>query len=203
MRQTAVIQTSNISLFPQRLFNQILRPTTQDISSSILYKCTQYIWGKKQSFHCEPTYNSSTSIGKLIMEGLIPFLIQAVRNQRVRQGYRSLSAGSSHRSYHLLLDGEYPSEGSSHRRTRSEFLLPASKRLPVYEFMSPRMSGSSTAAATASDISKITGRDAKGFNNLRHRRWRIPTPDASINSWFRLLRFHDLFVCSTSCIKRK
>ncbi|KAL8188928.1 hypothetical protein R6Q57_029449 [Mikania cordata] len=45
------------------------------------------------------------------MEGLIPFVMHVMKNHRLHNGYRSLSA-----SYHLL-DGS--SEGSSHHRTRS------------------------------------------------------------------------------------
>ncbi|KAK5774485.1 hypothetical protein PVK06_042340 [Gossypium arboreum] len=51
------------------------------------------------------------------MEGLIPYLIHAMKKQKPGHNYRSTSVGSS-RSYHLL-------EGSSHRRTRSEFQPPA------------------------------------------------------------------------------
>ncbi|KAL3538800.1 hypothetical protein ACH5RR_002166 [Cinchona calisaya] len=58
------------------------------------------------------------------MEGLIPFLIRAMKKQRPGHSYRCMSGGSSNRSYHLLL-GENSMEGSSsHRRTRSEFQPP-------------------------------------------------------------------------------
>ncbi|KAJ4716149.1 Beta-1,4-xylosidase [Melia azedarach] len=53
------------------------------------------------------------------MEGLIPYLIHAMKKQRPQQSYRSFSVGSS-RSYQLLNGGE-SFEGSSHRRTRSDF----------------------------------------------------------------------------------
>ncbi|KAL4320046.1 hypothetical protein GQ457_18G015950 [Hibiscus cannabinus] len=59
------------------------------------------------------------------MEGLIPYLIHAMRKQKPTHRYRSMSVGSS-RGYHLLL-GQSPAEsveGSSHRRTRSEFQPP-------------------------------------------------------------------------------
>lgn len=59
------------------------------------------------------------------MEGLIPFIIRAMRKQRPGNSYRSLS-DASNRSYHLLLGGEQSAEGSSHRRTRSEFQQPSS-----------------------------------------------------------------------------
>ncbi|KAL2513485.1 uncharacterized protein Fot_27456 [Forsythia ovata] len=57
------------------------------------------------------------------MEGLIPFLLHAMKKQRPQHSYRSLSENST-RSYHLLLSGESV-EGSSHRRTRSEFQPPS------------------------------------------------------------------------------
>ncbi|KAL4383188.1 hypothetical protein GQ457_15G013030 [Hibiscus cannabinus] len=56
------------------------------------------------------------------MEGLIPYLIHAMKKQKPRHHYRSASVGSS-RSYHLLMGQSQPDsvEGSSHRRTRSDF----------------------------------------------------------------------------------
>lgn len=57
------------------------------------------------------------------MEGLIPYLIHAMKKQKpdVKRRYRSFShSESSNRSYHLLL----ASDGSSHRRTRSDFQPP-------------------------------------------------------------------------------
>lgn len=58
------------------------------------------------------------------MEGLIPFLLHALKKQNGQKSYRGLrsrSEGSS-RSYHQLLqEPDYPTEGSSHRRTQSEF----------------------------------------------------------------------------------
>ncbi|KAL8540453.1 hypothetical protein ACS0TY_001888 [Phlomoides rotata] len=58
------------------------------------------------------------------MEGLIPFLIHAVKKQKPQNVQRSLSDNSTTgRSYHRLLGGDSV-EGSSHRRTRSDFQLP-------------------------------------------------------------------------------
>ncbi|KAK7343526.1 hypothetical protein VNO77_12322 [Canavalia gladiata] len=56
------------------------------------------------------------------MEGLIPYLIHAIKKQKPHQrSYRSFShSESSNRSYHLLL-GSDSFTGSSHRRTRSDF----------------------------------------------------------------------------------
>ncbi|KAH0727355.1 hypothetical protein KY284_003220 [Solanum tuberosum] len=58
------------------------------------------------------------------MEGLIPFLLHAMKKQRPHHNstFRSLS-DTSNRSYHLLV-GADSIEGSSHRRTRSEFQPP-------------------------------------------------------------------------------
>ncbi|KAF3435553.1 hypothetical protein FNV43_RR22642 [Rhamnella rubrinervis] len=56
------------------------------------------------------------------MEGLIPYLLHAMKKQSPRHSYRSFSENSN-RSYHLLNSKEPSSHGSSHRRTRSEFQL--------------------------------------------------------------------------------
>ncbi|GJR97111.1 hypothetical protein Tco_0269285 [Tanacetum coccineum] len=56
------------------------------------------------------------------MEGLIPLLMHAMKKHRLQSSYRSLST-----SYHLL-DGSV-TEGSSHRRTRSEFQPPMAENL--------------------------------------------------------------------------
>lgn len=77
------------------------------------------------------------------MEGLIPFLIHALKKQNGRPPHhssfgRSLSTGSS-RSYHLLLGADKSGEleGSSHRRTRSEF------QPPTLDFLEQRPASSS------------------------------------------------------------
>ncbi|KAJ9175160.1 hypothetical protein P3X46_013739 [Hevea brasiliensis] len=65
------------------------------------------------------------------MEGLIPYLLHAMKKQRPHNSHRSFSAGSS-RSYHLFVGGGDSFNGSSHRRTRSEF------RPPNMEFLEQR-----------------------------------------------------------------
>ncbi|XVE49325.1 hypothetical protein DITRI_Ditri01bG0073700 [Diplodiscus trichospermus] len=77
------------------------------------------------------------------MEGLIPYLIHAVKKQKPSHRYRSMSVSSS-RSYHLLM-GQTPQdqsvEGSSHRRTRSEFQPPTVEFLEQrsgLDFLSPK-----------------------------------------------------------------
>lgn len=62
------------------------------------------------------------------MEGLIPYLIHAIKKHHKSQHmrYRSMSEGSSH-SYRPLMMGQEGSssyQGSSHRRTRSEYAAP-------------------------------------------------------------------------------
>ncbi|XP_059644266.1 uncharacterized protein LOC132286025 [Cornus florida] len=54
------------------------------------------------------------------MEGLIPFLLHTLKKQKPHNSYRCLS-DSSNRSYHMLI-GLDSLDGSSHRRTRSEFV---------------------------------------------------------------------------------
>ncbi|KAM3291430.1 hypothetical protein P3S67_019719 [Capsicum chacoense] len=57
------------------------------------------------------------------MEGLIPFLLHAMKKQKPHpNSFRCLS-DTSNRSYHMLVGGDSV-EGSSHRRTRSEFQPP-------------------------------------------------------------------------------
>lgn len=68
------------------------------------------------------------------MEGLIPYLVHALKKEKPKHSYRSFSDNSSvGRSYHRLLSESSSShqrnfaaaaEGSSHRRTRSEFQQP-------------------------------------------------------------------------------
>ncbi|KAL8188925.1 hypothetical protein R6Q57_029445 [Mikania cordata] len=49
------------------------------------------------------------------MEGLIPLLMHVMKKHRLQNSFRSLSAGS----YHLLEASA--ADGSSHRRSRSDF----------------------------------------------------------------------------------
>ncbi|KAJ0522296.1 hypothetical protein HanIR_Chr10g0481071 [Helianthus annuus] len=57
------------------------------------------------------------------MEGLIPFVMHAMKKHKPHNSYRSLSA-----RYHLL-EGSVAAEGSSHRCTRSEFQPPTTDYL--------------------------------------------------------------------------
>ncbi|KAF8050622.1 hypothetical protein N665_1922s0008 [Sinapis alba] len=63
------------------------------------------------------------------MEGLIPYLIHAIKKDQKPQGhvYRSMSVGSSRGCRPLMMGQEEDSsslQGSSHRRTRSEYKPP-------------------------------------------------------------------------------
>ncbi|OWM64786.1 uncharacterized protein LOC116203817 [Punica granatum] len=114
------------------------------------------------------------------MEGLIPYLMHAMRKQRPQHSYRCLS-DASNRSYHLLT-GSDSHDGSSHRRTRSEFLPPASASMMEFSeqrsaFESPRglnrASVASTSTTTGSSFAGKSYGSTKNFNNisdLRHRR---------------------------------
>ncbi|KAJ8763477.1 hypothetical protein K2173_002360 [Erythroxylum novogranatense] len=91
------------------------------------------------------------------MEGLIPYLLHAMKKQKPHNTYRSFSEGSS-RSYHLLTGGDSFS-GSSHRRTKSEFQQPTMEvlehqaGLELFRSGSLRMrSGNATAIANASKL---------------------------------------------------
>ncbi|XP_075672833.1 uncharacterized protein LOC142642364 [Castanea sativa] len=66
-----------------------------------------------------------------IMEGLIPFLLHAIRKPRPHNSYNRSQSENSTRSYHLLNAAESVS-GSSHRRTRSEI------QPPTIEFVQQR-----------------------------------------------------------------
>ncbi|XP_068655935.1 uncharacterized protein [Aristolochia californica] len=61
------------------------------------------------------------------MEGLIPYVLHAIKRNRDRSKYRSLSQGSSRNClYPLTVREEASYEGSSHRRTRSDYQPPVS-----------------------------------------------------------------------------
>ncbi|KAJ0522297.1 hypothetical protein HanIR_Chr10g0481081 [Helianthus annuus] len=57
------------------------------------------------------------------MEGLIPLFMHVMKRHKLQNSFRSLSAGSYH-----LLEGSTV-EGSSHRRTQSQFQPPTAENL--------------------------------------------------------------------------
>ncbi|KAJ8617871.1 hypothetical protein MRB53_014057 [Persea americana] len=69
------------------------------------------------------------------MEGLIPFVFKAIMKKRDGSKYRSLLEGSSRGRPYRLLEHVGSFDGSSHRRTRSDF------QTPTTEFLGWRSSG--------------------------------------------------------------
>ncbi|XP_051144238.1 uncharacterized protein LOC127260527 [Andrographis paniculata] len=63
------------------------------------------------------------------MEGLIPFLVRAVKKQRPQNAYRCLSDNSTGRSYHLLVAGG--GSGGDDGRIRCDLQPPATAELPI------------------------------------------------------------------------
>lgn len=112
------------------------------------------------------------------MEGLIPFLLHSLKKQRPRNSYRSLSE-TSNRSYHPLM-GPDSLEGSSHRRTRSEFQPPAADFLDQrsgIDYMSRSIStnkGSGISTSNAKGMRQIGSSAYQYPNNTSAylRRWR-------------------------------
>ncbi|KAK4752159.1 hypothetical protein SAY87_020957 [Trapa incisa] len=110
------------------------------------------------------------------MEGLIPFLIHAVKKQKPQHAYRCLS-DASNRSYHLI-SGSDSLEGSFHRRNWSE-VPTATAASSTVEFSSGYKSGygspfqSHASAATGSTLAGKSYDPTRNLNNiseLRHRR---------------------------------
>ncbi|KAL6560751.1 hypothetical protein OROGR_004310 [Orobanche gracilis] len=92
------------------------------------------------------------------MEGLIPFLLKAVKKQAPLSAYRSLSENSvTGRGYHLLLAGD-SSEGSSHRRTRSDYQPPST----AYHLDGDNDSGLRQRAVASAGENKVAGGNKHG-----------------------------------------
>ncbi|GMN37889.1 hypothetical protein TIFTF001_007184 [Ficus carica] len=111
------------------------------------------------------------------MEGLIPYLIHALKKEKPRHSYRSFSENStSQRSYHRLLSGSshnFP-EGSSHRRTRSEFQQPPPSSLDFAEQQRTRSVAGDFPLTPSSDqnrkgFSSYSGFQMSNFDNAPRR----------------------------------
>ncbi|XP_004496876.1 uncharacterized protein [Cicer arietinum] len=111
------------------------------------------------------------------MEGLIPYLIHAIKKQKPHHHSftRSFShSESTNRSYHLLLESGSIT-GSSHRRTRSDFQQPTTEFLE-HRFgvdgvlVSPK--GITATASTTSHVTTVshdaTQRPSKNINSIRN-----------------------------------
>ncbi|KAL2995929.1 hypothetical protein AAZX31_10G244400 [Glycine max] len=108
------------------------------------------------------------------MEGLIPYLIHAIKKQKPHHhNYRSYShSESSNRSYHMLLASE-SFTGSSHRRKRSDFQPPTSEfleqRYGVDGFLvSPR--AQVTTAAPPATVNVNAAQRSNNITNMRNRK---------------------------------
>ena len=111
------------------------------------------------------------------MEGLIPYLMHAMRKQKPPHHYRSMSVGSN-RSYHLLIGQSQQEsvEGSSHRRTRSEFQPPTVEffeQRSDLEFLSPRSYNNGSSAnypsmVGGSSIGSFAHQKTSKVNNIVH-----------------------------------
>jgi hypothetical protein len=112
------------------------------------------------------------------MEGLIPYLIHAIKKQKPHHHsfQRSVShSENSNRSYHLLLESESVT-GSSHRRTRSDFQQPTTEFLE-HRFgadgilVSPRGLATTAPATINATAAHATKPLPKNFNNIRNHIW--------------------------------
>lgn len=116
------------------------------------------------------------------MEGLIPYLIHAIKKQKPHHHSfnRSFShSGSVNRSYHMLLESDSLT-GSSHRRTRSDFQQPTTEFLEHRfgvdgSLVSPRgITVTALPPTTANAVaSYATQPPSKNFNNVRKHKWYI------------------------------
>ncbi|PON74804.1 hypothetical protein PanWU01x14_048630 [Parasponia andersonii] len=101
------------------------------------------------------------------MEGLIPYLLHALKKDRPKNSYRSLS-DTSNRSYHRLLSGSTHNnlpDGSSHRRTRSEFQPPPPLDFLEHRSLSYNRGLPSPASMEACD--RINGVDGRSYSNYQ------------------------------------
>ncbi|MCD7451151.1 hypothetical protein HAX54_009776 [Datura stramonium] len=97
------------------------------------------------------------------MEGLIPFLLHAMKKQRPHHNSFRCLSDTSNRSYHMLV-GSDSIEGSSHRRTRSEFLPPVA--VDFSDLPQPR-SFNNRAASLLSPVSNKNGSRLTAASNLQ------------------------------------
>ncbi|CAN0903967.1 hypothetical protein LINGRAHAP2_LOCUS22811 [Linum grandiflorum] len=88
------------------------------------------------------------------MDGLIPFLIHAMKSHHHHHHLRSFNSFSegSTRSYHPLVggvDGSSVNGGSSHRRTRSDFQPPSTAGFLDHRSSTAALDHNSTAGVVA------------------------------------------------------
>ena len=119
-----------------------------------------------------------------IMEGLIPFFLNAIKKPKPHNKYNRSKSELSNRSYHLL-NAEESFSGSSHRRTRSEFQPPA------MEFVQQRpgngynhSSGVHQRSTSSSSVGSYPSQVPNKANNF-----------AAIHCWCKSFPFFFFFVC--------
>ncbi|KAK4378505.1 hypothetical protein RND71_000367 [Anisodus tanguticus] len=97
------------------------------------------------------------------MEGLIPFLLHAMKKQKPHHNSFRCLSDTSNRSYHMLV-GADSIEGSSHRRTRSEFQPPVT--VDFLDVPQPR-SFNNRASSLLSPVPYKNGSRFAATNNLQ------------------------------------
>ncbi|XP_052194160.1 uncharacterized protein LOC127802409 [Diospyros lotus] len=103
------------------------------------------------------------------MEGLIPYLLNAIKKQRPHHSYRSLSVSDgSSRSYHMLTAPD-SSDRLALRRIRSELDPPTAGFLDQRSAV--ELSGSSSIR-NDSVISPSTGNRPRRIDSGGHRAWK-------------------------------
>ncbi|XP_016539429.1 uncharacterized protein LOC107840181 [Capsicum annuum] len=106
------------------------------------------------------------------MEGLIPFLLHAIKKQRPHHNSFRCLSDTSNRSYHILV-GTDSVEGSSHRRTRSDFQPPVTTvdflNLPQHRSFNNRAPTLFSPVSYKNDASNLQT-TATSVDNLRHRK---------------------------------
>ncbi|KAM4088384.1 hypothetical protein ACJW30_07G066500 [Castanea mollissima] len=103
------------------------------------------------------------------MEGLIPFLLHAIKKPRPHNNYNRSQSENSTPSYHLLNAAESVS-GSSHRRTRSEIQPPTIEfvqQRPGYEYNhSSTVHKRSTSSSSVGSYPSQVPNKATNFTNI-------------------------------------
>ncbi|XP_059311283.1 uncharacterized protein LOC132062811 [Lycium ferocissimum] len=115
------------------------------------------------------------------MEGLIPFLLHAMKKQKPHHNSFRCLSDTSNRSYHMLV-GTDSIEGSSHRRTRSEFQPPVTvdfMNLPqprsfnnrTSSLLSPGSNKNGSRLQFGSNMAAMSNLQGTKADNLHHRKF--------------------------------
>ncbi|CAN4112100.1 unnamed protein product [Withania somnifera] len=115
------------------------------------------------------------------MEGLIPFFLHAMKKQKPHHNSFRCLSDTSNRSYHMLIGGD-SIEGSSHRRTRSEFQPPVTVDfldLPQHRsfnkraasLISPVSNKNGPRLQFGTNMGTTSNLQGNTVDNLRHRKF--------------------------------